>query len=131
MIMNYGMRVQNEARMFQVNRVHDISIVDVAGDLSRHNVRHLEEVFKSCSKCGQLNIILNFERLNHLDYRLVRRLADHIVTFQCEGGDIKMANVSSYVQSILKVMGLEEEFFPSVEDALLSFLVKSPDGELQ
>ncbi len=131
--MNYGMRVntENESRMFQVNRVHDISVVDVAGDLSRHNVRQLEEVLRSFSQCGQLNIILNFARLSHLDYQLVRRLADHIVTFQCEGGDIKMANVNSYVQSILKVMGLEEEFFPSVEDALLSFLEKTPDGELQ
>jgi len=129
--MNYGTRVQNEARMFQVNRVHDISVVDVAGDLSRHNIKHLEEVLTSCSRCGQMNIILNFERLKHIDYQLVRRLADHIVTFQCEGGDIKMASVSSYVQSILKVMGLEEEFFPSVEDALLCFLVKSPDDLLQ
>ncbi len=131
--MIYGVREStiNEGRMFQVNRVHDISVVDVAGDLSRHNVRHLEDVFKSFSQCGQLNVILNMERLRHLDYQLVRRLADHIVTFQCEGGDIKMANVSSYVQSILQVMGLEEEFFPSVEDALLSFLEKRPDGELQ
>ena len=117
--------------MFHVNRVHDVSVVDVAGDLSRHNVSHLEDVFKSFSGCGQLNIILNFERLKHIDYQLVRRLADHIVTFQCEGGDIKMANVNPYVQSILKVMGLEEEFFPSVEDALLSFLEKQPDCELQ
>lgn len=131
--MSYSTRIesQNEARMYQVNRVHDISVVDVAGDLSRHNVRFLEEVLKSFSQCGQLNIILNFGRLKHIDYRLVRRLADHIVTFQCEGGDIKMANVNSYVQSILKVMGLEEEFFPSVEDALLSFLDRRPDGELQ
>lgn len=129
--MSYGVKTISEARMFQVNRIHDISVVDVAGELSRHNVRHLEEVFKSFSQCGQLNIILNLERLKHLDYQLVRRLADHIVTFQCEGGDIKMANVSSYVQSILKVMGLEEELFPSVEDALLSFLETRPDGLLQ
>lgn len=117
--------------MFQVNRVHDISVVDVTGDLSRLNIRHLEEVLKSFSQCGQFNIILNFERLKHMDYQLVRRLADYIVAFQCEGGDIKMANVSHYVQSILKVMGLEEEMFPSIEDALLSFLEKCPDGELQ
>ena len=132
--MNYGLRTSSTStgpRMFSVNRIHDISVVDVAGDLSRHNIRHLEEVFRSFSQCGQLNIILNFQRLKHFDYQLVRRLADHIVTFQCEGGDIKMANVSSYVGSILKVMGLEEEFFPSVEDALLSFLEKQPDGELQ
>jgi anti-anti-sigma factor len=117
--------------MFEVNRVHDVSIVDVAGDLSRHNMRHLEEVLTSFSQCRHLNVILNFEHLKHIDYQLVRRLADHIISFQCEGGDIKMANVSPYVRRILQVMGLEQEFYSSVEDALLNFLTRHPDGELQ
>ncbi|EFK96151.1 Anti-sigma F factor antagonist [sediment metagenome] len=122
---------QKETGLYQVKQIHNVSVVDVAGELSRNNIRHLEEVFQSLTQCGQLNVILNFEKLSHIDYQLVRRLADHIVTFQCEGGDIKMANVNSYVQSILQVMGLEEEFFPSIEDALLNFLESYPSGELQ
>ena len=127
----HGIEKRAPAEMFHVNRIHDISIVDVAGDLSRHNIRYLEDVFTSFSQCHQLNVILNFEHLKHIDYQLVRRLADHIIAFQCEGGDIKMANVNPYVKRILQVMGLEEEFYPSVEDALLSFLTYHPDGELQ
>ena len=131
--MHYGFtgRIQNEAGIFEINRVHNVSVVDVAGELSRHNVRSLEEILKSFLQCGQLNVVLNFEHLQHLDYKLVRTIADHIVAFQCEGGDIRMANVSSYVRDILQVMGLEHEFYTTVEDALLSFLERYPDEELQ
>lgn len=121
-----------ERRMFEVRHIHDVPVVNVTGELSRHNVRYLEDAFTSFLERGQLNIILNFENLEHIDYRLVRRLADHIVVFQCEGGDIKIANASGYVQQILKVMGLEnEEFYLSLEDALMSFFVWQPDGALQ
>jgi len=128
---NHGVEKHPPLGMFAVNRIHDVSIVDIAGDLSRHNMRHLEEVLTSFSHCHYLNVILNFEHLKHIDYQLVRRLADHIISFQCEGGDMKMANVSPYVRRILQVMGLEQEFFLSVEDALLSFLTRHPDAELQ
>jgi len=127
----YQLEKHGGMQMFQVNRIHDVSIVDLSGELSRHNMRYLEGLFASFTQCGQFNIILNFEHLKHIDYQLVRRLADHIILFQCEGGDIKMASVSSYVRSIIQVMGLEEEFYPTVEDALLGFLERHPDGLLQ
>lgn len=120
-----------EMRMFEVSHIHDISVINVAGDLSRHNMRFLEDVFRSFLERGQIAIILNFSELKHIDYQLVRRLADHIVYFQCEGGDIKISSASSYIQQILEVMGLESEMFPSVEDALMSFPMWQPDGDLQ
>jgi anti-anti-sigma factor len=123
---------QTEGQKFEVNHIHGITVVNVAGELSRYNMRFLEEVFSSFIDRGQLNVILNFEKLSHMDYQLVRRLADHIVCFQCEGGDIKIANASVYIQQILKVMGLEdEEVYPTVEDAIMGFFVHQPDGELQ
>lgn len=117
--------------MFEVNLIHGISVVNVAGELSRHNMRFLEEVFASFLDRGQINIILNFESLKHIDYQLIKRLVDHIVFFQCEGGDIKISNASPYVRQILDVMGLEEEIYPSVEDALMSFAEWQPSGDLQ
>ncbi len=116
---------------YDINHINDISVINVGGELSRYNIRSLEEVFSSLLERGQLSVILNFGNLNHIDYQLVRRLADHIVYFQCEGGDIKIAGASSYVQQILQVMGFEEEIFVSVEDALMSFFVHHPDGDLQ
>lgn len=117
--------------MFEVSRVHDVSVVGVDGELSRRNVHVLEEVLSSLSKCDQRNIVLNFSGLKHLDYLLVQRIADKIIEFQCDGGDLKMAAASGYVRSILAAMGLDEEMYASVEEALLSFAGGEPDGEPQ
>lgn len=117
--------------MFEVNNIHGISVVGLQGDLSRRNIHTLEEVLNSLSQYEQHNIVLNFKELEHLDYQLVQRIADKIIEFQCDGGDLKMAAVSSYVRNILEAMGLEEEIYSSVEDALLAFVSDTADGELQ
>lgn len=117
--------------MFEVTRFHDISVVGVRGELSRRNVHVLDEVLSSLSKCEQRSVVLNFDGLKHLDYKLVQRIAERIIEFQCDGGDLKMAAASGYVKNILEVMGLDEEIFSSVEDALLSFMGDAPDGDPQ
>jgi len=117
--------------MFEVNRFHDISVVGLHGDLSRSNIHVLEGVLSSLSKCDQNNVVLNFEDLKHLDYRTVQRIADHVIEFKCDGGDLKVAAASGYVRSILQAMGLDEEMYASVDEALLSFVGDIPDEEPQ
>ena len=115
--------------MVEVTQFHDISVVGVHGELSRRNVHVLESVLTSLAQCEQHNVVLNLEGLKHLDYQLVQRIAERIIEFQCDGGDLKMAAVSGYVRRILEAMGLSDEIHASVEDALLSFLGDIP-GEL-
>ncbi len=107
--------------MIGIQCVHDVSVVDVEGELSRYNMANLDHTLSSLSRCCHHNVVLDFEKLKHLDYRLVRHIADRIVEFQCDGGDLKVAGASEYIRTILDAMGLEEEVYASVEDALLSF----------
>lgn len=108
--------------MIELHKFHDVNVVDVEGELSRYNVNNLDRVLDSLSKCSQHNVVLGFDKLKHLDYKLVRRIADRIIEFQCDGGDLKLAGASKYIRDIFEAMGLEEELYPSVGDALLSFL---------
>lgn len=108
--------------MIEVHKFHDVNVVDIEGELSRYNVEDLDQVLDSFSRCAQRNVVLGFEKLKHLDYQLVKRIADRIVEFQCDGGDLKLAGASTYIRNILEAMGLEEELYPSVGDALLSFM---------
>ena len=117
--------------MFKVKQVQDVSIIDANGELSRDNMHHFEDLLQHLSLSDQRNIVLNLEGLRHLDYRLVQRIADRIIQFQCEGGDLKMAKASNYVRQILDAMGLDEMMYTSVEEALLSFLEEGPEGALQ
>lgn len=117
--------------MFEVHHVHGISVVGLQGDLSRRNIHVLEEVLGSLARCSQRNIVLNFADLRHLDYKLVQRIAEKIIEFQCDGGDLKMAAANRYIRKILEAMGLDEEVYASVEEALLSFVNDVLDGEPQ
>ncbi len=117
--------------MFEVKRFNDVSVVGIDGDLSRDNAHVLEGVLNSLSRCDQRNVVLDFAGLRHLDYKLVQRIAERIIEFQCDGGDLKMAAANGYVTRILEAMGLDEDLYASVEDALLSFLGDVPDGEPQ
>jgi anti-anti-sigma factor len=117
--------------MFDIRRIHDISVIGVHGDLSRDNAQAFDHVLKSLASCELHNVVLNFEDLRHLDYQLVQRIAERIVEFQCDGGDLKMAAASGYIRQILKAMGLDEEVYVSVEEALLSFLGDIPPGDPQ
>lgn len=107
--------------MFEVHSTHGISIIGLSGELSRRNIHLFDKVLDLLSKGEQHNIVLNLAELEHLDYSIVERLVGRIIEFQCVGGDLKMASASGYVSSILHAMGIEEDIYPSVEEALLDF----------
>jgi len=117
--------------MFEVNHVHHISIVGLQGELSRRNMQAFESVLATLSRCERRNIILNFQHLMHLDYCLVQRIIERIIEFQCDGGDLKVANANVYIQSILQAMGCDERLYPSVEEALLDFVGVDGNGDVQ
>lgn len=117
--------------MFEVRRFHDISVVGLHGELSRDNAHVFENLLTSLSECSHNNVVLNFEGLSHLDYKMVQRIAERIIQFKCDGGDLKMAAANGYIRSILRAMGLDEEVYATVEEALLSFVGDIPDGEPQ
>lgn len=117
--------------MFDVINVNGVSVVGLQGELSRRNVHVLEEVLKSLSKCDHRNVVLNLEGLKHLDYKLVQFIAERIIEFQCDGGDLKMAAANGYIMQILRAMGLDEELYVSVEEALLDSICEESCGDLQ
>ena len=117
--------------MFDIQKVNDISVVEVKGELSRNNILAFDQVLSSLSKSYNRNVVLDFGELDHLDYRLVDRLSERVIEFQCDGGDIRTAGANGYVKSIMRAMGFEEDIYDSVENALLSYLEDTHHGEPQ
>lgn len=117
--------------MVEVKKIDGISVVGLSGELSRQNINVLEDTLESLSMCDERNIVLNLSSLEHLDYRLVKRIAEHVIEFQCDGGDLKMAAASRYIKKIFEAMGLDEEVYSSVEDALMDFVYDAPGREAQ
>jgi anti-anti-sigma factor len=123
--------MKKEEKMLEIKKLNDVSVVGLTGELSRGNMHLLDNLLNSLSDCSENNIILNLQNLSHLDYQTVRRIAERIVQFKCDGGDLKMAAANGYIKSIMRAMGLDEEVYQSVEDALLSFVSDDPCGDPQ
>lgn len=107
--------------MFELRHYNNILVMQVSGELGLKNVRHFDSVLNLVLREDVEQIVLDFSDLNHIDYKLVPHLLDRVIEIQCLGGELKFAGMSSYISNILKAMGFEEELYPSVEDAVISF----------
>ena len=114
--------------MFKFIHVNDVWVVDIDGELGTQNVRQFDKMLDSIVTRQYSRVVLDFSGLAHLDYKLVPHLVDRVVELQCSGGDLKVASVNQYILNILHAMGFEEELYPSVEDAVLSFTPPPEDA---
>jgi len=107
--------------MFELTHLNDVLVVGIHGELRPNNMGQFDRVLDSVLRYQHSKVVLDFSGLAHLDYKLVSHLVDRVVELQCSGGDLKVASVNHYILNILKAMGFEEELYPSVEEAVLSF----------
>ncbi len=113
--------------MFELRHYNNILVMQVSGDLGLKNVRHFDSVLNLILQEEIEQIVLDFSELHHMDYKLVPHLLDRIIEVQCLGGELKLAGMNRYISDILKAMGFEEETYPSVEDAVISFSPVRPE----
>ena len=107
---------------YELEYVDDVPIVSLDGNISRSSARWLDDVIISVFKSGQTNMILDFSKVEHIDYKLVEHLSSRIKELKNAGGEISLAAVNHYVRNIFKAMGWQEELYPSVAEALLGLL---------
>lgn len=107
--------------MFALSQCNDVIVIEVHGNLDARNIDQFDGLLTSTLKNQTKKVVLDLSGLRHLHYRLVPHLMDRIVELQCAGGDLKLAAGSHYIHNILTAMGCEEDFYPTVVDAVLSF----------
>jgi len=104
-------------------RVADISIFGLTGDLDLFEGKRLLKSLAGLIHREWAKVVLDFERVEHVNYQVMAELVSFAANSQPFTGQIKLANISSYHLNILRVAGVEEFFetYPSVADAVLSF----------
>ena len=67
--------------------------------------------------------VLNFQKVNHVDYRTLVDLVITDMGLQNESGRLKLAALNPYVKSIFRIAGTLDccEWYDSVAEAILSF----------
>ncbi|MDO8493982.1 MAG: STAS domain-containing protein [Deltaproteobacteria bacterium] len=116
--------------MIEIQQLSNVLVMRVSGELSLTNVRQFDTALNMALKEEIGRVVLDLSSLAHIDYKLVPHIVDRMIEIECLGGKLKLAGSNPYVSNILKLMGLEEEFYTSVEDAVISFSPISED-ELQ
>lgn len=107
--------------MFELKQYSDVVVMGMSGTLGIGNVRQFDTVLNHAMKEEAGRLVLDLSHLSHIDYKLVPHLVDRMIEIQCRGGEIKLASGNDYVSNILKAMGYDDELYPSVEDAVISF----------
>ena len=74
-------------------------------------------------RIGGPRIVLDLSRVSHLDYRGLGGFVRLAAGLRREGGDLRIAGPSGYVQAILRAVGIDTAVlvFATVEEAILSF----------
>lgn len=94
-----------------------------SGELDEKEFEKMDKKFQDMIQHGDLNIILDLSRVDHMNYKIVGSLIEYQQKFKELGGDIKLVNVSPYIYDILRLYGFYPfEIFPSKRAALKSFM---------
>lgn len=113
--------------MFEIRQLNDVLVMNVTGDLEKNNFRQFDSLLDQALQNKSERMVLDLSGLAHIDYKLVPRLVDRVNRIEAQGGEVKWAGGSDYISNIFKFMGFEEEVYPSVEEAVVSFAPMAED----
>ncbi len=106
-----------------IQHVEDISILVPEGELDPSEGRWFLERIKSLLQYEWGKIVLDLSSVRHVHYRFFLDLLAASLASQLVSGGIKLVNLNSDTEELLKIVGLEKHFetYDSVAEAILSF----------
>jgi anti-anti-sigma factor len=109
--------------MFELTAVDDVAIVHLTGELSHHEMLEIEGVLRKLMDSSKVKVVLNFENVEHVNYKTITRLLDRAWKLRALSGDLKCASMSNYTRDIFRFTGADQvvEAYESVYDAVMSF----------
>jgi len=96
-----------------------IALVTLYGWLDRAALTRLELVFTDLAARGVDQVLLDCERLRHIDYRLAGTLVDRLERFEARAG-VVVCGLSRHLRDLFRLSGCEARLrcWPSAADLL-------------
>ncbi len=93
------------------------------GELRERELSVLADEVSRLAHRGHVRQVIDLTDVPHLDYRGVRPLIDQARALRAQGGDLKLAGVSTYLQVVLRAAGAHGAFelYEKAENARVSF----------
>ena len=103
----------------------NVNIIYLNGRLDAYAANDVEKKLDSLISAKQLNLVVEFSRLEYISSSGLRVLLSGIKKVKKEQGDIRLACLQPYVREVFDIAGFTQLFqiFNSEEDAVNSFNV--------
>ena len=104
----------------QVRKTDEVAVVEPAGFINAHTVRHFETALEDLIKEGHYNILIKCTDLNYISSAGLGAIMGQIETVRENGGDIMLSNLQENVFTIFDTLGFTQLYrvFKREEDAL-------------
>jgi|GEM_PF-2345087 len=104
-----------------VKRVDSIPFVSLSGEVKDSDFEELKHLFEGMLEANELNIVINLAGCEHIQTNLIPELIEFKRRFNGRAGDIKLINVSDYINSLFSLYGFHPfEIYPSRQAVLKS-----------
>lgn len=112
-----------------IKRVEGIPFVSLSGEVVEEDIAELTALFKGLLDANEVNVVVNLASCNHIQIPLIPELIEFKHRFNERGGDIKLINVSDYINSLLSLYGFHPfDIYPSRRAVLKSIARMTAGG---
>jgi ABC-type transporter Mla MlaB component len=112
-----------------LKRVEGIPFVNLAGEVKEKDAGELCALFEGLLSANEVNVVVNLASCNHIQIPLIPELIEFKRRFHERGGDIKLINVSDYINSLLSLYGFHPfDIYPSRRAVLKSIARMTAGG---
>lgn len=109
--------------MYEISTVDDVAVLHLSGEVSHLEMENIVGAILKLIKTQKNKIVLNFEKVDHVNYKTISRLLDKTLNLRSIRGDLKCASMNRYTSNIFRFTGADQvmESYESVYDAVMSF----------
>jgi len=83
----------------------------------------IEGILGKLVNSSKTKVVLNFQKVDHVNYKTIQTLLDRALSLRNLSGDLKCASLNHYTNDIFRFTGADQvmESYESVYDAVMSF----------
>ncbi|MBI2337457.1 MAG: STAS domain-containing protein [Deltaproteobacteria bacterium] len=117
--------------MFSLRQVQDVAVINLLGEIDDLSLNIVGNMIHDLLEVSMNKVVLNFELVEHVNYKSLAALLDQTLKIRKLSGDIKCAHMSTYTWEIFKFVGADQvlKIYDSVDDAVMSFDYKNDDNQ--
>lgn len=104
-----------------IKRVEGIPFIHISGEVEEEHFDQVKSLFEGMLNANELQVVINLAGCAHIHTTVIPELIEFKRRFNTSGGDIKLINVSDYINSLFSLYGFHPfDIYPSRQAVLKS-----------